>query len=277
MDIFPVAWHARDVDDQYTITVFGKTPGAALVAVHIHFYPFFYVHVPQGWSPSQMKLFVAESAAKYNALPHLSRAVSRVSMWGFTNNESIKLVQLAFATLKSAKAAARKLTFKTYESTIDPLLRFFHLQHIAPAQWITIPEGCPSTPEGSRMTRSGMELTTLFNNVGPSERTSLPPLVIASWDIECISATKQFPLAHKEHDKIIQIATTFQRYGEPRPYRQVVTCLRDTDAVEGVDILSFDDEADVINRWIELLDEESADILIGYNTDQVHMIMESMI
>ena len=86
--------------------------------------------------------------------------------------------------------------------------------------------------------------------------------------MECYSASRKFPLPEKEGDKIIQIATTFQRYGEPEPYRQLVLSLNDTDPVEGVDVVSFDDESDLINAWFEQVQNEGVDVLLGYNTDQ---------
>jgi DNA polymerase delta subunit 1 len=38
--------------------------------------------------------------------------------------------------------------------------------------------------------------------------------------------------------------------------------------VTGLDVRSFDREEDMINAWIDLLAEQGADIMLGYNTDQ---------
>jgi DNA polymerase delta subunit 1 len=44
-----------------------------------------------------------------------------------------------------------------------------------------------------------------------------------------------------------------------------VICLKDTAPVEGVEIVSCMYERDVLNTWIDVLRNESVDVLIGYN------------
>lgn len=270
MDVFPVAWEADDVDGAYTITVHGKTPDATLVAARIAFYPYFYVRLPAGYGPGQAKLFVTETCAKYRALPQYSRVVERVSLWGFTNQTKVPLVQLAFPTLRTMKWAARELGkgHTTFESSVDPLLRFFHIRDISPAAWISI-KSHTTVQEKDQKTRATLEIATGFDKVSPSSRTERPPLVLASWDLETHSASRKFPCAENEDDVIIQIATSFARYGDPEPYRTLIMAFKDTAAVEGVDLMCFEDEADMINAWLDELANEGVDILTGYNTDQV--------
>ena len=83
------------------------------------------------------------------------------------------------------------------------------------------------------------------------------------------SASRRFPQAENEEDCLIQIATSFQRYGEPDPYRQLVLCLKATDQVPGIEVRAFDQEHDLVNAWVAELAKEGVDILLGYNTDQV--------
>lgn len=82
------------------------------------------------------------------------------------------------------------------------------------------------------------------------------------------SASGKFPLADNPDDCIIQIATTFQKYGESEPYLRTVVALDTCDDVPGLEIFPVATEADVINTWVDLLRRESADIAIGYNTAQ---------
>lgn len=83
------------------------------------------------------------------------------------------------------------------------------------------------------------------------------------------SASRKFPCPENEDDCIIQIATSFQRYGEPEPYRTLIMAFQDTDPVKGVDVVCFDCEAKMINAWCDQLLAEGVDCLLGYNTDQV--------
>ena len=272
MDIFPVDWLGRDVDDQYTITLFGKKADGALIATHITFYPYFFVRIPKDWGSGQIKLFITEASVKYKALPQYCRTVERVSMWGFTNGEKVPMVQLAFASSRKMKWAARQLHsdrhLTTYESSMDPLLRFFHIRDIAPAQWVRV-HTYSAVADAKRTTRAALEWSTQFDAVGPSAVTQRAPIIIGSWDIETYSASRRFPCPENEEDKIIQIATSFHKYGDPAPYRQLVLCLGDTGGVPGVEVVSFEREEDLINAWFDEVASESVDILLGYNTDQV--------
>ena len=72
-----------------------------------------------------------------------------------------------------------------------------------------------------------------------------------------------------EDDCIIAVASSFQRYGDPEPYRTLILALKETHGVEGVEVVSFDDEADMLNAWFEELRKEKVDVMLGYNVDQV--------
>lgn len=267
MDLFPVDWRADDADDQYRITVFGKSLDRQLVAAHIAFFPFFYVQLPPDAGPGQVQLFITESCMKYKALRQYCRPVKKVSMWGFTNSTQLSPIQLAFPTYRKMKWAARELQhkYRVYESTVDPLIRFFHVRDIQPSQWIRIDNYAPAP---TNTTRAPAEVSVSFDRVSQSTVTAIPPLVFASWDLECYSPSRKFPCADNPGDAIIQIATSFQRYGDAAPYRQLVLCLKTTAAVEGLDIVSFEDEHDMINAWFGILREEHVDVMLGYNTDQ---------
>ena len=275
MDIFPVSWACGDVtlEDQHSeflITLFGKTPEAQLIAVRIEFYPYFFVGVPRSWGIGQHRLFIAEAASKHGALARHCRSLKRTSLWGFTNGTQIDLVQLAFPSLKKMKWAARalKATHVTYEASMDPLLRFFHIRDITPSAWVTVSGSVAPVPQGSKVTRAKLEVRVPFGAIGASQRTDHPPLIFASYDLECVSASRRFPKADNPDDAIIQIATTYQRYGESAPYKTSVMCLRKTSDVDGVDIQWFHEEHQALNAWIAEIKREHVDVLLGYNTSQ---------
>ena len=90
-------------------------------------------------------------------------------------------------------------------------------------------------------------------------RPILAPFVVCSYDIEAYSATGDFPDATKEDDPVIQICSTFATVGaEAGDTDSVLLCLGDCADVPGADVECFDDEADMIKRWAELLRERYA-------------------
>lgn len=180
MDIYPIDWHGKDIDDKYTITMFGKTLDGLLVATHIMFFPFFYTQMPPGAGPGHTKLFIAEAGKKYGALPQYCRTVNRKSAWGFSNQAQVQLVQLAFASHKQMKWAARKMrdaNMKTFESSVDPVVRFYHIRDICPATWVSV---ASYSEVEEPTTRATLEIRTTFDKVGPSTQTAKPPLVLGS-------------------------------------------------------------------------------------------------
>lgn len=270
MDIFPVTWSAGDTGpgDTFRVTCFGKTPGGDSACIHIRFTPYFFVEMPVGWSAARCRLFVAECCQKYDCIPGRSQVVARKSLWGFRNGQQQLFAQLAFESQAACRSARWKLgrQHKTYEASVDPVVRLFHLRGIGPCRWMRVDyaRGLPK----HLVADVDIEIECQFTEVGPSDRADRPPLVFASWDIEARSASGKFPVADNPEDNLIQIATAFQRYGEPGPYHRAVVCLRETADVEDAEIIWTDDEHQVITRWAQLLRDHKTDVLVGYNTHQ---------
>lgn len=270
MDFFPVTWSAGDTGDGDTcrITAFGKTPDAQSACLHIKFTPYFFVEMPAGWSEARCRLFLAECWRAHGCDQARSQVVTRTSMWGFRGGKRQLFAQLAFNTLAGARKARYRLRdqgMSTYEASVDPVVRLFHLRGIGPSRWLHVDAW---RAPAHLVADVDIEAECAFTAVGPSTLELRPPLVFASWDIEARSATGKFPVADKPDDNLIQIAVAFQRYGEAEPYHRAVTCLHQTDDVEGVQIMWTDAEGGVIDQWAELLKEHKTDVMLGYNTHQ---------
>ena len=72
-----------------------------------------------------------------------------------------------------------------------------------------------------------------------------------------------------EGDKVTFIGSTFMLLGEDTPYLNHGICLNDCSAFEmrnsDVEIVSCEDEADVLTEWTEIIQREKPHIIIGYN------------
>ena len=278
-DVFPVDWQARDVtlpdgSTRYRVTMFGRDAGGRSAAVHVDWFPYFYVELParcQRDAPAR-RTFVREACEKLGADPARTLPVTRKSVWGYdpAPPRELGFLQLAFRSAAKAKAArsAAPRTLgvaRTYEASVDPLLRLFHVRGLAPAAWVRVAR--PSTvPAPGRTTRCEVELEAAFTDLSRSPRADRPALVEASWDIEAYSASGEFPRGDRPEDLVIQIATSFRRYGEAEPYLRSVVCLGDTAEVPGVRIRSVPREHQVIAAWLDLLEAEQPDVMMGYNT-----------
>lgn len=152
-----------------------------------------------------------------------------------------------------------------YEANIDPVLRFFHRTKTVPCGWVSIEHNNYILNEE---TCCQYNITTVWDQVKPVMDNSTAPLVQASFDIECISETGGFPLPERPNDKIIQIATTFQLYGENDCFLKHIICLgpcSELDSKSGAILETYHTEGKVLLAWRNLLRRMDPDILYGYN------------
>jgi len=275
LELFAVDWitadRIYDGVERFEISVVGKTHTGDSVHVRIPFTPYFFVGLPSSWSETRRKYWMIEATPKYHAVQKLTRWVERVPLVGFTNNTKTLYAQLAFTTMdqwKKAKWTVQRDGLQTYDASLDPLLRFYHIRELTPASWITVEHAVDVAQDNPhRVAVDGVkEYIANFQHVGPSSCDLQPPLAIASWDIECVSATEGFPDSSKPCDRIITIGTAYQRYGDAEPFHRSTITLDTCDDVDGVRVVACANEHEVLNEWLHELRHLGADILLGYNT-----------
>lgn len=225
-----ISWYAQDVefeDDEssewkYMIKVFGVDQQHRTVSVTVtDFTPFFYIRVPDNWNDNHVSRFVKhleESNLSKQVLQSLksTRLVRKKDFWGFTNFKEFNFVRFCFSNL----AAMRKLTyflgnpltipalqiykhkFQQYESNIEPFLRFIHLNNIQPTGWLKIPAGTFRSTD-ILTTSCQLDVEVRWSNVKPFESEDTARFLIASFDLECMSDTGDFPVAYgKQYKKM---------------------------------------------------------------------------
>ena len=261
---------------RYQITIFGRSADKKAICVKTKFNPYFFVEIPEGFTNSQIAfLKTALSKCLYKNANHLKsvNVVERQKFYGFTNKEEFRFLRLVFynhaaykrvmyALKKPIRLASETRMFDAYEANMDPMLRFCHVTEIQTAGWMKIdnPKTCKS-----KETFCDEEYEIEWKKIKPDPNPSIAPLVQASFDIETYSADGSFPDPKDEQCACIQIATTLQRYGEPEPYKRQLLSLGTCNPIEGVDVIECVTEEELLNKWTKLIQEQSVDILIGYN------------
>ena len=115
-----------------------------------------------------------------------------------------------------------------------------HEQEITPAGFISVEDmDLDYIEEDHKVSLCDIECHVSFENVHPGTSDSPTPFIMASFDIECTSSDGTFPQAQRQNDKIIQIFTTFYKYGENEPYYTHACVLGETENIEGVDMECF--------------------------------------
>jgi DNA polymerase elongation subunit (family B)/intein/homing endonuclease len=208
-------------DGRYLIKMFGVTEEGQSVSVNVlNFTPFFFIKVVD--SKKCNRLFLESLREQLvNELPfHLKASLIGVKFmrkkdfWGFHNGETFNFVRITFKSIKCYRAAIRivqrgirvlrfdysKFKYPLYESNIDPFLRFIHLRDIEPAGWVSIHEYDVNSQ--LMPSKCQIDINAHWLKVNPCQAERMAPLVVASFDIECVSSHGDFPVARKDYKKL---------------------------------------------------------------------------
>jgi len=285
MHVFITEWSAVDrtfESDEKNgshceVVGWGKTVDGISTCIRAKFTPFFFVQVPatHAISPSMATGFMHTviSRLRNRCLAHKCRVIERKPYHGYQGGRTRHFVQLVFSSMRdfrSAKYACKEANWATFESACDPLLKFFHVNKLDPVGWTHVDNPIPVMGDEKTARPNVSEWTVAsFRDISMSTDSeviaTIPPLVIASWDIECVSAKGGFPDGANPEDKLITIGTAYMKYGESEPFKNTVHQLKSCDPVEGVEIHAYEAEQDLINAWIEEIGEMHVDVLLGFN------------
>jgi DNA polymerase elongation subunit (family B) len=195
------------------------------------------------------KDFKATEIIKFNSRYYKSANVSNKSsieekkvFWTFMNEQKFQFAKLAFKSklgyqfierfLKSAvklpiEDIKNPIKYNLFESDLEPVLRFMHDKKIKPSSWIHIDPG--KFKIESRQSKCQINISCDWNDVQPLDRAEIPPLLIASFDIEADSSHGDFPIAKKDCKKLAnQLVITWirdQRTIEKRHYEIAYSAL----------------------------------------------------
>lgn len=270
---------------KYKIGIYGRTANNETVYLKVNNYtPFFYVEIPSNWKKSTISMFV--SALK-NQVYYKDRdalkdydTVNRYKFWGFSNYKMYHFIRLVFHNHSGMRSFERALKkpiknrllskipkkYNIYESNVEPFLRCMHIRDLQACGWVKINKGkYTSNKEDHKVTICDLDAECSWTDIDKVDTHDILPFTIASFDIECTSGDGSFPQAERESDKIIQIGTTFSKYGEDDCYYKHIVTLGSCDPIPGVDVESYENESDVLVAWTNMIKRMNPDIMTGYN------------
>lgn len=192
---------------EMVIHLFGTTEEEKSLRVTIiGFEPYFYVELPDKKSENYFKAILKNSLKnRPDVFSSLKiEYIEKQKLYGYTNRREFPFVKLSvpslshFYTLKKIFLNEKnhpifkidETVCKVYEANLDPMLRFFHLRNIQPCGWVSIEDEYEPT------------LEVFWEDIHPHSSSSVAPFTIGFWDIECFSASGDFPLAKKDYSKL---------------------------------------------------------------------------
>ncbi len=202
---------------EYVIHLFGSTSEGKPVRVDVTgFRPYFYLRLPEvdtGKAIEAIRYYMTTQGIPMAKIG-FKRVMSK-QFYGFTAGKLFPFLQIDMPSLslfrtvqklfldeKSNPQTKRPLDpplrgkqVEVYESNIDPMLRFLHVQNIQPCGWVKIPGGMTYIDDvNAEQWAFECNYEDILPAVGPK---AVAPFLLASWDIECYSSTGDFPLAKR--------------------------------------------------------------------------------
>lgn len=146
---------------------------------------------------------------------------------------------------------------------------FGNVTGVVPSGWVRVRE---ATTSGRFLGALRTQIRLRTDTVEPlPDRSDIAPLVVASFDIECVPKRgTKFPRPECTDDQLAQIGVSFGIIGRGVVHRSVI-CLGETSPVtlrdtgEPVEIISCETERDVLQAFADMMLETSPDIVTGYN------------
>ena len=285
--------------ESFVVHLFGSTADGTPVRVDCKgFNPYFYLRIPDGVLTgvyleavnSYIKKCLKDVANKVKLT-----LVKRKVMYGYTGNTLFNFIELKVPSLKlfrncrnlflvnpnegndwddsekkekqkKMKQDQIKILLKhlgsiprVYEANFDPYLRFLHLRNLKPCDWCIVKEGMAIADK----TEAGYVIEDCdWEDIGPYSASKTAPFKLASWDIECWSASGDFPVPSK--DPVIQIGTIVTELGSQINTNHIFV-LGTCDAIPGAYVHSFKTEKGMLKAWFQWICKQGIDILTGYN------------
>jgi DNA polymerase elongation subunit (family B) len=267
-----LTWETKDTDDEYLVSIFGKTSEGKSVCVTTAFTPYFFIKLPRNITQQKVQIIYNKIERACPGCLVSYNTIHRKDVWGFQNNEQFPYLQLFFRNLASRRMVAGRLRrplpdesirMKMYESNLDPVLRLMHRTGIQSTGWLDTGDLC--TTAYNAHVDIDLECKN-WRDLKPVENPETAPFVVASVDIECNSSTGKFPDADIEGDACFQIAISLCKFGSDEPYDKTCLCYKKTDPdLDGSTILSYDTEREMLMAFREYLHANDVDIITGWN------------
>jgi len=253
-----IAWEGQDIDDQFTIRIFGRNANGQSVSLGTPFQPYFFI------KPKKMTKDLLDFVKTKCWKAEQKRAKD---LWGFQNGELSDFIQVTFKSHKHLRGLAYSVEnnkwpelsgCRVYESNIDPVLRFMHVSGCSSTGWID-----PGLCEPDIKTSCDVNLwAPNWRFIQPVARDDVAPLRIMSFDIECYSSTGAFPDPRNPQDVVFQIGMTTKEFGRDGWFDRKCLCLKKS---TGPDLESFETERELLDAFQKYLVKTDPDIITGWN------------
>ncbi|KAH0582948.1 DNA-directed DNA polymerase delta [Termitomyces sp. 'cryptogamus'] len=252
------------------LRMFGVSETGHSVLAHItDFLPYFYIAVPRGFNREDVIPFRQElnNLAAGDPVVRIEYVEKR-SLWGYRGDDWIPFLKITISDPRSLPKGLFSDAVPTFESNIAYTLRFMIDAKVVGMNWIEVPAGKYHLLSGEKK-RSHCQIEfnvrwdDFISHAPEGAWSKIAPLRILSFDIECAGRKGIFP--EPQTDPVIQIANMVTRQGDQTPFIRNIFTLNTCSHIVGSQVMSFNDEAKLLQAWRDFVEEVDPDVVIGYN------------
>jgi DNA polymerase elongation subunit (family B) len=220
----------------FYIQMFGLNESGDTCSITIpDFQPFFYIKVGDNWDQGQANRLLSHirQKIKFHSDSILScKIIDYSKLYGFTGGKKSRFCLITFSNIytfnkvknlwyeydnDTNQRKSKRFTFDNtkldlYESTIPPVLRYFHIQNISPSGWVFIQTNKCILLERKKTTCKYEYVCSIKYVKAQPDKETMVPYKICSFDIEASSSHGDFPLPKKTYKRLAtNIVEIFQK------------------------------------------------------------------
>jgi DNA polymerase delta subunit 1 len=220
--------------------------------------------------------------------PYLAGTHYKFVKFSFENYEDFKLAKY-YLTSPWFKINNKPQELLLFESKVDPLVKFYHNKGINSTGYISFIDKLKNNNFAcidDAKTEASTDISIMCNHkyIFPdTETTDIVPQVIASFDIETYSESREFPNPKKASDYIGLITVSIWTYGstesnestDPQTdstpeFQKYAVLLNKTGRPLGykgpIQVIETKTEKDLLIEYCKLIQQLDPDYMIGFNT-----------
>jgi len=276
-----------------TMCLFGKTATGQNVLARVVYRPFIYVEIPKTWRQFEIHTFITDLSKwlrnvdvsdiqysveqrkyAYGWIPaDKTGATTATFQMLKVRLPNEKLMRIAGAVIRKRtnyyNAGRGPYTLKVHErdGRFSVVHKFCDDLDLLPTGWLEIPPGAwKKCTDFAGHADIEVEVEDFSLIKARNEITDVPPLVIASFDLECVSEAGVFPDPSQPKDYIIGIGTTLKRLGQQH-YEHYYFALGEARVpiTSKLKVFWFQTELEMFEAWHDWLMEINPDVITGYN------------
>ncbi|KAJ8686284.1 hypothetical protein QAD02_022078 [Eretmocerus hayati] len=276
------------------LRMYGVTEKGNSVCCHVHgFSPYFFVSAHPSFTNAHCGPFkeALNNAVKKDIKSNNENVqdfilaveiVERQTVFGYTEKKSLFL-KITVAIPKLIAPCKRLLEseivfpaldhkYTAFESNIDFDIRFMADTHMVGCAWIELqPKKWKLRGKHGHalfpMSRCQLEVDVAWDefvaHAPEGDWSKIAPFRILSFDIECAGRKGIFP--EPNHDPVIQIANMVILQGETEPFLRNIFTLDTCAPIVGCQVLSYEKESTMLEKWADFIRQLDPDIFTGYN------------